>query len=84
MTKIRFKYQLTCKLTMVGAAAVDDISRIFLALGGSMGLRGVVGREDNGVTDAVEGVPEFFRWLISTCSNFHIKQIARSCAMADE
>ena len=45
---------------MVGAAAVDDISRIFLALGGSMGLRGVVGREDSGVTDAVEGVPEFF------------------------
>ena len=71
---------------MVGAAAVEDISRIFLALGGSMGLRGVVGREDSGVTDAVEGVPDFFMVdikLISTYSNFH-KQIARSCTMADE
>ena len=63
ITNIRFKHQLTCKLTMVGAAAVEDISRIFLALGGSMGLRGVVGREDSGVTDAVEGVPDFL-WLI--------------------
>ena len=44
---------------MVGAAVVDDISRIFLALGGSIGLRGVVGRDDSGVIDAVEGVPEF-------------------------
>lgn len=44
-------------MTMVGAAAVEDMSRIFLAFGGlwcgSRGFRGVVGRD----TDAVEGVP---------------------------
>ena len=44
-------------MTMVGAVAVEDMSRIFLALGGSIGFRGVVGREDKGVTDAEE-VPE--------------------------
>ena len=48
---------------MVGAAAVEDMSRIFLAFGGlwcgSRGFRGVVGRD----TDAVEGVPEFGRVL---------------------
>ena len=56
---------------MVGAAAVEDMSRIFLALGGlrcgspPTGLRGVVGREATGVTDAVEGVPEFLRIELS-------------------